>query len=111
MTLNKKVLMWLGQWRDNLPIESIHNLQDVCNKELNDEFNLCLVYSKGDKVIYENEIWVFEPSEKHSQSCNGLIPSNKNHWYMKDSEEYFNMMRSKGYRSVADLHTFLNEQK
>ena len=25
-----KVIAWLGQWRDRLPIEAIHQLQDVC---------------------------------------------------------------------------------
>lgn len=29
MTTNQKVLMWLGQWRDNLPAQAVKDLQNI----------------------------------------------------------------------------------
>lgn len=29
-SLPQEVIMWLGQWRDALPIEAIHALQKIC---------------------------------------------------------------------------------
>ena len=73
-------------------------------------FDLTKAYTKENRVAYKGEIWIFIPSEKHSQYCVGLIPSNKNCWYTKESIEYYSMMRSKGYGSIFDMQRFINEQ-
>lgn len=54
------------------------------------DFDLSKAYTKGAKVIYKGEIWVFVTSQTIQTApiiSLGVVPSNKNNWYKKKTEQ------------------------
>lgn len=54
------------------------------------DFDLSKAYTKGAKVIYKGEIWVFVTSQTIQTApiiSLGVVPSNKNNWYKKETEQ------------------------
>ena len=43
-------------------------------------FNIPMIYTKGDFVIFNDTLYIFEPNEKQSQFVAGIFPTDGHGW-------------------------------